>query len=60
MRESNRQLVAVAKGLAGALLVVGVSLLIGKSQETQLSGYAMLSGKYHASQHNFLEKQQRK
>ena len=28
MRESNRQLVAVAKGLAGALLVVGVGLFI--------------------------------
>ena len=28
LRESNRQLVAIAKGLAGALLVVGVGLLI--------------------------------
>ena len=35
LRESNRQLVAVAKGLAGALLVVGVSLTIAKLIKSQ-------------------------
>ena len=51
MKESNRQLVAVAKGLAGALLVVGVGPILAIISKHRKHSFQVkcLGGKCRAS-----------